>query len=218
MKGTDRKEKEPQRGGLLADWWGCHRRVQRKQRQGLKTMWTENDFRTEGYKFLAGYWVPRTNENRPLIRPTYGSFPDGSDGEESACNAGDPNFIPGLGRFPGWREWQPTPVLLPGEEFYGQRRLAGYSPWGCKELGTTERLILSRKLLNMRDKHGILQLCREEPTTTKNYVIRKLKNQIEFVLPSRNPGSSETWSDAFTLPRKSSCQTGILFQPTSVNV
>ena len=31
-----------------------------------------------------------------------------------------------------WRKkWQPTPVFLPGE-FYGQRSLAGYSPWGCK--------------------------------------------------------------------------------------
>ena len=30
------------------------------------------------------------------------------------------------------REWQPTPVFLPGE-FHGQRSLAGYSPWGHKE-------------------------------------------------------------------------------------
>ena len=29
------------------------------------------------------------------------------------------------------------PVFLPGE-FHGQRSLAGYSPWGCKELDTTE--------------------------------------------------------------------------------
>ena len=28
-------------------------------------------------------------------------FPGGSDGEESACNAGDPGSIPGLGRSPG---------------------------------------------------------------------------------------------------------------------
>ena len=28
---------------------------------------------------------------------------------------------------------QPTPVFLPGE-FHGQRSLASYSPWGCKEL------------------------------------------------------------------------------------
>ena len=28
-------------------------------------------------------------------------FPGGSAGKESACNAGDPGFIPGLGRFTG---------------------------------------------------------------------------------------------------------------------
>ena len=28
-------------------------------------------------------------------------FPDGSDGTESACNAGDPDSIPGLERYPG---------------------------------------------------------------------------------------------------------------------
>ena len=30
-----------------------------------------------------------------------------------------------------------TPVLLPGET-HGQRSLAGYSPWGPKEVDTTE--------------------------------------------------------------------------------
>ena len=33
------------------------------------------------------------------------------------------------------REWQPTPVLLPGE-FHGQRSLVGCSPWGRKESDT----------------------------------------------------------------------------------
>ena len=28
-------------------------------------------------------------------------FPDGSNGKESACNAGYPGLIPGFGRFPG---------------------------------------------------------------------------------------------------------------------
>ena len=36
-------------------------------------------------------------------------------------------------------KWQPTPVLLPGKS-HGQRNLVGYSPWGRKELDTTERL------------------------------------------------------------------------------
>ena len=35
-----------------------------------------------------------------------------------------------------------VPVFLPGE-FYGQRSLVGYSPWGCKELDTAEQLSLS---------------------------------------------------------------------------
>ena len=39
------------------------------------------------------------------------------------------------------RKWQPIPVFLPGES-YGQRSLEGYSPWGHKELDTTERLPL----------------------------------------------------------------------------
>ena len=37
------------------------------------------------------------------------------------------------------RKWQPTPVLLPGG-LHGQRRLAGHSSWGCKELDVTEWL------------------------------------------------------------------------------
>ena len=39
-------------------------------------------------------------------------------------------------------KWQHTPVFLPGES-HGQRSLAGYSPWGHKELDMTERLALS---------------------------------------------------------------------------
>ena len=41
-------------------------------------------------------------------------------------------------KIPWRREWQPTPVFLPGE-FCGQRSLVGYSPWGPKESGTTEQ-------------------------------------------------------------------------------
>ena len=37
------------------------------------------------------------------------------------------------------RQWQPTPVLLPGKS-HGWRSLIGCSPWGCKEWDTTERL------------------------------------------------------------------------------
>ena len=42
-------------------------------------------------------------------------FPDGSEGKASACNAGDSGLIPGSGRSPWRRKWQPTPVFLPRE-------------------------------------------------------------------------------------------------------
>ena len=48
-------------------------------------------------------------------------------------NAGDVGSIPGLGRFLGKGNGKPTPVFLPGE-FYGQRSLAGYSPWSHKRV------------------------------------------------------------------------------------
>ena len=51
----------------------------------------------------------------------------GSVDKGSACNAGDTGSIPGSGKIPWRRAWQPTPVFLPGE-FHGQRSLAGYSP------------------------------------------------------------------------------------------
>ena len=40
--------------------------------------------------------------------------------------------------FMHWRrKWQPTPVLMPGES-HGGKSLVGYSPWGRKELDTTD--------------------------------------------------------------------------------
>ena len=37
------------------------------------------------------------------------------------------------------REWQPTPVFLPGE-LHGQRSLAGYSPWGRRVKEESEKV------------------------------------------------------------------------------
>ena len=65
----------------------------------------------------------------------------GSYGKESAYNVGDwgliPEFDPCVGKIPWRRNWQPTPVFLPGES-HGQRSLAGYGPWGRKESDTSE--------------------------------------------------------------------------------
>ena len=61
---------------------------------------------------------------------------------EFACIAKDLGSIPGSGRFPWRRKWQPMPESLPGKP-QGQRSLVGCSPWGRKESDTTERLTLS---------------------------------------------------------------------------
>jgi len=50
----------------------------------------------------------------------------------SAGDVRDAGLIPGLGRFPWRRAWQPSPVFLPGES-HGQRSLVGYNPQCCKE-------------------------------------------------------------------------------------
>jgi len=52
---------------------------------------------------------------------------------------------PWVRKIPWRREWQPTPVFLPGE-FHGQSSLEGYSSWGHKESNTTERLMLSNDM------------------------------------------------------------------------
>ena len=60
------------------------------------------------------------------------------------ANAGDlrgAGLIPGSGRHPGGGTAMHS-ILLPGKS-HGQRSLVGYSPWGCKELDTTERLTFS---------------------------------------------------------------------------
>ena len=66
-------------------------------------------------------------------------FPGGSDGKESACNVGDLGLIPELGRSPGGGHNNSLQCSCL-ENPHGQRSLADYSPQGCKELDTTERL------------------------------------------------------------------------------
>ena len=60
----------------------------------------------------------------------------GSDGKESTCNAGDLGSIPGLGRFPG--EGNVYTFQYSCLEKPMDRRAWQASPWGHKELDTTE--------------------------------------------------------------------------------
>ena len=67
------------------------------------------------------------------------------DGKESACNAGDLGLIPGLEGSPG--AGHGNPIQYSGlENSYGQRNLAGYTLWSCKELNVTHQLSTAQKL------------------------------------------------------------------------
>ena len=75
-------------------------------------------------------------------------FPSGSDGKESARNAGDPGSIPGSGRFPGgdmathsstlaWEiPWMEGPSRLQSSQS-AQSCLTVFDPVGCSMLWTT---------------------------------------------------------------------------------
>ena len=74
-----------------------------------------------------------------LPTPVFLGFPGGSAGKESA------GFDPWVGKIPWRRKSLPTPAFWPGE-FH---RL--YSPWGCKELDTTEKHVQENRITDKRN-------------------------------------------------------------------
>ena len=73
---------------------------------------------------------------RFMLRPAFGSLLHikwfSADGEESACNAGDPDSTPGSGRSSREGNGYPLP--------YSCLENSMDRPWGCKESDTTEQL------------------------------------------------------------------------------
>ena len=71
-----------------------------------------------------------------------------------------------VSQIPYWvgRQWQPTPVLLPGKS-HGQRSLVGCGPWCCYESGTTEWLHFHLSLSCIGEGNGnpIQCPCLENP-------------------------------------------------------
>jgi len=75
-------------------------------------------------------WVGKSHWRRDkLPTPELLGLPGGSAGKESACNVGDLDSVPGLGRSPGERNGYPF-------QYSGLEN--SYSPWGCKESDMTE--------------------------------------------------------------------------------
>ena len=87
----------------------------------------------------------------PLIKFATSPHPLSSDGasrwrrgKESTCQCRRcqrHGLDPWDGKIPWRSAWQPTPVFLPGEP-HEQRSLAGYNPWGHKELDTAEAICM----------------------------------------------------------------------------
>ena len=65
-------------------------------------------------------------------------FPGGSDGKESACNAGDVGLISGSRRSLGKENGNPL-------QYSYLENLVGYSPWSLEELDRTEWLTQQKK-------------------------------------------------------------------------
>ena len=64
------------------------------------------------------------------------------------ANARDTGLILGWKDPPECRQWQPTPVFLPGK-FHGQRKLVGYCPWSHRDLDTTDPLSTAQHMVRL---------------------------------------------------------------------
>jgi len=92
------------------------------------------------------------------------------------------------------RQWQPTPVLLPGK-FYGRRSLVGCSPWGRKESDTTERLHFHFSLSCIGEGNGnpLQCSCLENPRDggawwAAVYGVVQSQTRLKWLSSSSNQG------------------------------
>ena len=119
--------------------------------------------------------------------------PGGASGEEPACQCRRHKrrgFYPWIGKIPWRRKYHPSPVFLPGES-HGQRSLAGYSPWGRKELDRTGPLSMDTC---QTEKCTLAQL------TLLNHYQQFPLTRLQFSI-SPSPSQPLICSPAFTSPQ-----------------
>ena len=116
---------------------------------------------------------------------------------------GRPEFYSWVRKILWRRKWQPTPVYLPGKS-HGQRSLAGYSPWSCKESNTTEWLhkgVLwgfpggsadKESACNAGDPNSIPGSGRS-PAEGKGYSLQNLLASLVAQKVKNLPAKRETW-------------------------
>ena len=96
--------------------------------------------------------------------------PDGSDGKESHLQCRRPGFNPWVGKIPWRRAWNPLPYSCMRNP-HGHRSLAGYSPWGCKELDTTEQLSTAQHICKYICKNDRIYISKVQVEITNSYCL-----------------------------------------------
>ena len=127
-------------------------------------------------------------------------FPDGSHSKESSCNAEDLGLIDPWVRKISWRrEWLSTPVFLPGE-FHGQRSLAGYSPWGCKQSDNCWKYISYQAGYSWKQIHeNSLIKAKNEVASLLDYVL-EIQRELGHLLKWQNWGFRFSQLEPATVP------------------
>ena len=97
------------------------------------------------------------------------------------------------------RQWQPTPVLLPGKS-HGRRSLVGCSPWGRWGLDTTERLHFHFSLSCIGKGNGnpLQCSCLENPRDggawwAAMYEVTQSRTWLKWLSSSRESQFSQSW-------------------------
>ena len=103
------------------------------------------------------------------------------------------------------RQWQPTPVLLPGKS-HGWRSLVGCSPWGHEESDTTERLHFHFSLSCIGEGNGNPLQCSglENPRDggpwwAAIYGVAQSWTRLKRFSSSSSSSSESLWAKTFAL-------------------
>ena len=104
--------------------------------------------------FSTSFHLPHSPLLWPIFKPLQSpsrSVPGGSVVKNPPANAGDTSSIPGLGRSPGEGNGNQLQYSCLGN--FGQKSLAGYSPWGLK-----------------RVRHDLATTRQQQPSTSQEFL------------------------------------------------